>query len=516
MRRISRRPPRPSRKAKLMPRSGASAERDDALISLRGIDKRFGAVQALAGVDVQIGSGRMLSVCGHNGAGKSTLMQILAGTLSPSAGTLRIAGREVGPGYDVRRAHALGIRCVFQELSLCPNLRVFENARVIHKALRGPGWRRRARSLIGAALDEIFPGHGIDPDRPVESLSLGQRQMVEIARAFTVTDEPVRLVILDEPTSSLDATAAEQLMTYTAKARSRGIALTFISHRLAEVLEHADDIVVMRDGQVAGGGPAKGYTEAMLVESMGVVSADDTEEEVAARDSAAASEVRVEAPPKTPGGIGFRVRAGEVVGLAGLDGHGQRDLLLAVFAAARTQHGPPTVRGSAAYVSGDRQSEGIFPLWSVADNTTIGLIRGMARFGFVNLREEQETARQWRERLRIRTPDVEHPIMSLSGGNQQKVLVARAFAGKADIILLDDPLRGVDVGTKRELYAAVHRQAERGRSFLWYTTENAELVNCDRVYVLYQGQITDEIERAELTEERVIRSSFRQEHDVVG
>ena len=490
----------------------------DSFVELKGIAKRFSGVQALDGVDVSIDAGRMLSVVGHNGAGKSTLMQILAGTLRPDSGTIRISGRDVSAHYDVRRAHALGIRCVFQELSLCPNLRVFENARVIHHSLRGPGWRTRARRLILAALDEIFPGHGIDPDRPVETLSLGQRQMVEIARALTVTDEPVKLVILDEPTSSLDAAAAEQLLAYTAVARARGIAAVFISHKLAEVLTHVDDIVVMRDGQVVGGGLASDYTEATLVESMGVVSTEEAEEAAIHHTGVASSVVRIDAPADPTGGIPFRVHAGEVVGLAGLSGHGQRDILLAVFAAARGNRAPatrarkaPIVNGSAAYVSGDRQNEGVFPLWSVAANTTIALLRDMARFGFFSLEKEAETARRWRERLGIRTPNVEQPITSLSGGNQQKVLVARSFAGEAEIILLDDPLRGVDVGTKREMYLAVRRQAEAGRCFLWYTTENPELANCDRVYVFYQGQITDEIERAELSEERVIRSSFRGE-----
>lgn len=481
---------------------------DAALIAFGGIVKRFGAVQALAGVDLRIDAGRMLSVVGHNGAGKSTLMQILAGTLPADAGRLRVAGQDVTGAYDVRRAHALGIRCVFQELSLCANLRVFENARVIHKRLRGPGWRRRAQRLIGAALDDIFPDHGIDPEQPVETLSLGQRQMVEIARAFTVTDDPVRLVILDEPTSSLDATAAGQLMDYTGRVRAQGIALVFISHRLAEVLAHADDIMVMRDGQVVGGGPADSYTETRLVESMGVVAAPEPAGGTVPHSSAG-QDVRVEQPAR-PGSIALRVNAGEVVGLAGLDGHGQRELLLDVFAAARTGRHPGGLRvsGSAAFVSGDRQTEGIFPLWSVATNTTIALIRRIARLGFVSPTTETQTARAWQARLQIRTPDIGHPIVSLSGGNQQKVLVARAFAEEAEIVLFADPLRGVDIGTKRELYAAVRRQAEAGRCFLWYTTENAELVNCDRVYVFYQGHITDEIPHAALTEDRVLRASF--------
>jgi len=523
------------------------------LIALGGIEKRFGAVRALAGVDLTIDAGHMLGIVGHNGAGKSTLMQILAGTLPADSGRIVIAGQDVSHGYDVRRAHALGIRCVFQELSLCPNLRVFENARVNHKSLRGPAWRRRARRLIRAALDDVFPDHGIDPDQPVESLSLSQRQMVEIARAFTVTEAPVRLVILDEPTSSLDATAAEQLMSYSGAARARGVSLVFISHRLGEVLTHVDDILVMRDGRVVAGGRADAYTEESLVESMGVVTADE-EAPDAVRSRTMTGALRVEEPPDRPGGISFRVHAGEVVGLAGLDGHGQRDLLLRVFAAAQAwRHGvdnrpsrgplglapfrkgkarsaggtrggplPPApsrkgrggfvqVQGSVAFVSGDRQTEGVFPLWSVGENTTIALIRLIARLGFVSLGMEAKTARTWRDRLRIRTPSIAQPILGLSGGNQQKVLVARAFACDADIVLLADPLRGVDVGTKRELYAAVRRQTELGRCFVWYTTENAELVNCDRVYVFYQGGITDEIPHEALTEERVLRASFGQE-----
>ena len=486
------------------------ADRDGPFIALSGVQKRFGGVQALAGVDLEVAPGTMVSVVGHNGAGKSTLMQILAGTLPADAGRIVVGGTEVGAQYDVPRAHALGIRCVFQELSLCPNLRVFENARIMHKALRGAGWRRRARRLIAGALDEIFPGHGIGPDRIVGELSLGQRQMVEVARAFTEAGteagEAVRLVILDEPTSSLDAKEAGQLMRYTVSARARGIACVFISHRLGEVLAHTDEIVVMRDGQAVGGGPAGAFSEARLVEMMGLVRAEAGAAEPGMR-AAAGAVARVEQPGEP---IPFIARAGEVVGLAGLAGHGQRDLLLAAFAGSRLRRGALRVTGSAAYVSGDRQAEGIFPLWSVASNTTIGLLRTIARAGLIDLRREVSLAREWRERLSIRTPGIAMPITGLSGGNQQKVLVARAFAGSADTILFDDPMRGVDVGTKRELYEHVRREAERGRCFLWYTTENDELANCDRVYVFYQGRITDEIARAELTEERVIRASFQE------
>ncbi len=487
----------------------------EAFVRLCGISKDFGAVRALAGVDLAIVSGQMVSVVGHNGAGKSTLMQILAGTLAPDAGTIRVAGQEAGHGYSVRRASALGIRCVFQELSLCPNLSAEENTRVVHPHLAGPGWRKRARRLIGDALAAIFPGHGIDMRRPVGELAIGQRQMVETARAFTETDRKVRLVILDEPTASLDATAADQLLHYTGEARARGIAVAFISHRLPEILGHADEIVVMRDGQVVGRKAAGKLDEAQLVEMMGVVRG--TEPAHAPGWQGARGTIRVEQPARPGAPFPVRLRAGEVVGLAGLAGHGQRTLLRAVFdAAGHRRRGALRVEGSVAYVSGDRRTEGIFPLWSVGLNTTIGNLRRLAHLGFLSPAREKAEAEAWRARLDIRTPDIGQPIVSLSGGNQQKVLVARAFAAEADIILFDDPLRGVDVGTKRELYQHVRRAADGGRAFLWYTTENAELVNCDRVYVFYRGTITDEIDRAALTEERVIRASFGTGQIVAG
>jgi len=471
-------------------------------IALKGIEKRFGSVQALAGVDLQIPAGRMVSIVGHNGAGKSTLMHVLAGTIAADRGALVVDGKDSAAAYGVRPAQAHGVRCVFQELSLCPNLRVYENARIMHPSLRGAGWRNRTRALIAAALDEVFPGHSIDPDAIVGDLSLGQRQMVEVARAFTESDVKVRLVILDEPTSSLDATAADQLMRFTAIARARGIACTFISHRLAEVLTHTDEIVVMRDGAVAGGGAAGDFTQDTLVEMMGVVRND--------AGPTQGSQVKAGNALRVAEAGGFTARAGEVIGLAGLAGHGQRDLLLRVFAKKTRGAKAAQVHGSTAYVSGDRQTEGVFPLWSVAGNITVGLFGSISRAGFINLRREAAVAVAWRRRLGIRVPDVRDPITSLSGGNQQKVLVARALAGDAEIILLDDPLRGVDIGTKRELYAQVRQEAEQGRCFLWYTTENEELVHCDLVYVFYNGRITDEIKHAELTEERVIRSSFRE------
>jgi ribose transport system ATP-binding protein len=438
-------------------------------------------------------------------------MQVLAGTLAPDQGGIAVAGRDEGAGYGVRRAHALGIRCVFQELSLCPNLRVFENVRILHHGLRGPGWPGRARRMVRAALDDIFPGHGIDADAAVEDLPIGQRQMVEIARAFTVTDQPVRLVILDEPTSSLGAQAAEQLMRFTRRATARGISCIFISHRLAEVLTHTDRVVVMRDGQVVARERAGDLSEATLVERMGVAHVAERTFAATGAASAAGRPVRVDIRPAPDSPDRLVARSHEVVGLAGLDGHGQRDTLLRAFAAGRHGTADARVSGTVAYVSGDRPREGVFPLWSIGRNVTIGMLRLLSHGGFMRPSEETAVAREWRERVGIRTPDMANPILSLSGGNQQKALIARAFAGGADILLLDDPMRGVDVGTKQELFEDIRRTAtEAGKCVLLYTTETQELQHCDRVYVFYRGAITEELARDAVTEDRVLRASFGQ------
>jgi ribose transport system ATP-binding protein len=489
------------------------------LVALQGIAKQFGAVHALAGVDLVIEPGETLGIVGHNGAGKTTLMFVLNGTIQPSSGVMRVDGAEVGAGYDVRRAQELGIRCVFQELSLSPNLRVFENVRLLHRSLTGLGWPRRARKVVRETLDAIFPGHGIDADALVGELPAAQRQMVEIARAFSVTDLPVRLVILDEPTSSLGGQEAEQLMRYMHAVTKTGVSCVFISHRLKEVLANVDRVVVMRDGAVVARQRASELSEGQLVERMGVMAQAAERTRAASRaarlepvagNGTQSADVRVDLRPSPRSPKRLVVHAGEVVGLAGLDGHGQRAALLEAFAAARGGGGEAArVHGTVAYVSGDRQGEGLFPLWSVGRNLTIGSMARLAkRGGWLSREGEAAEARHWRDHLAIRTPDVDQPILSLSGGNQQKVLIARGLAGGADILLLDDPMRGVDVGTKREMFEEIRAEAGQGKCFLLYTTETAELQNCDRVYVFYRGAITEEIDRASLTEDRVLRASF--------
>jgi len=479
------------------------------IVKLDGVEKHFGAVRALAGVDFAAWIGECVGLVGHNGAGKSTLVHVLAGTLIPDQGQI-IIGAEPQKDYAVVLAQKLGIRCVFQELSLCPNLTVAENTRILHPSIAGWGWRRHAGELIRGKLDEIFPGHGISADAVVGDLSIGKRQMVEVARAFTITEAPLHLVILDEPTSSLDSHRASQLLSHVRRVIATGAGCVLISHLLGEILEYSDRIVVMRDGKVVAADRASAFNRDKLVTTMGGVAAGKmrSTKEAVPRGT---TPVRVRArPAKQRDGIELIAHQGEIVGLAGLSGHGQTEILLSIFKGASRRVPGIKVTDPVALVAGDRQTDGIFPLWSIAENVGIRSI-GSLRSGFLISPElEDRFAERWRKRINILTLSMRNNILSLSGGNQQKALFARALGSEAKIVLMDDPMRGVDISTKLEVYDLIRSEANAGRTFLWYTTEIEELENCDHVYVFRNRRIVADLRRGELNEERVIQSSFEE------
>lgn len=476
--------------------------------AFEAVTKSFGRVRALAGVDFTIGAGECVGLVGHNGAGKSTLMHVLSGTLRPDGGNFSLFGAPQ-PEHSVTQAHRLGLRCVFQELSLCPNLTVAENARLANPTLRGPGSLRRAARMIGAALDEIFPDHGLRPSDQVADLPIGGRQMVEIARAFTSADGPVRLVILDEPTSSLDAHVAAQLLAHVRRFTAAGGSCVLISHLLNEILSTADRIVVMRDGRVATQGPTSGFDYDGLVGAMGGHRAAVAPAGAAVtRNGPVAVQVSGQGAPDAPP---MTVHRGEIIGLTGLAGHGQTALLLRIFAAARRRDAGVTLADRLAMVAGDRQSDGIFPLWSVAQNISLPSLPRLSRRLLISAAREAKLAADWQARIGIRTDTLDAGITTLSGGNQQKALFARALASPAPIILMDDPMRGVDIGTRTDVYGIIREEAAGGRSFLWYTTEIDELMQCDHAYVMRDGRIVAVLARDEISEEAVIEASFREE-----
>ncbi|MGA1804845.1 sugar ABC transporter ATP-binding protein [Rhizobium sp. HT1-10] len=475
-----------------------------AVVEVTDAKVHFGAVKALDGVTIRIAAGESVGLVGHNGAGKSTIVNIINGGLTPHAGSVSCGGARI-ERYGIAAARANGVRCVFQELSLCPNLTVIENTRVMHRGLQGFGWRKRAAEVISRSLDAIFPGHTIAPDATIGDLSIAERQMVEIATAFSTISTPVKLVILDEPTSSLDATLAAQLLAYVRVFVENGGSIILISHILGEILSATDRIIVMKDGKVVTEKPSSAFDHHSLVAAMGSV--------VKARDAAPAR-VKVNggmpllsAPPRRGKGLRFNAYAGELVGLAGLGGHGQTDILLDLYL-SKTGNWLRNANAAVTFVAGDRSLNGVFPLWSILKNLTIANLSDLSPRGMVNDGREEALGTSWKERIEIRTKDMDNRILSLSGGNQQKVLFARALATSAPVVLMDDPMRGVDIGTKQEVYAIIRAEAAKGRTFVWYSTEMEEVSLCDRVFVFSEGVIVKELTGADVTEENILAASF--------
>lgn len=473
------------------------------VVSARGIKVQFGAVKALDGADLVINGGECIGLVGHNGAGKSTIVNVINGGLSPHEGTITYDGDASAHGINAARGH--GIRCVFQELSLSPNLTVVENMRVVHRDLNGWNWRKRAAGIVRAKLDEIFGGHGIDVLRTVGELSIAERQMVEIAIVFSAVAQAPKLVILDEPTSSLDAGLAAQLMAYVRKYVDAGGAVLLISHILGEILSTSDRIVVMKDGKVVADRAAKEFCTHSLVQAMGSVVKDRDSDRN--RNRAANTSPILSLPARGGKGLPFTAYKGEVIGLAGLGGHGQTDMLLELYRALSSDWLPGR-QGRIAFVAGDRSLNGTFPLWSILKNLSIASLSNMSKRFLVDRNREDGLGADWKSRIEIRTPDMANGILSLSGGNQQKVLFARALATTSSMVLMDDPMRGVDIGTKQEVYSILNHEAESGRTFIWYSTEMDEIRLCDRVYVFRSGAIVDELVGDAITEENVLAASF--------
>ncbi|MBX5169947.1 MULTISPECIES: sugar ABC transporter ATP-binding protein [unclassified Rhizobium] len=472
-----------------------------AVIAVDGAKVSFGAVRALDGVTLRVMPGECVGLVGHNGAGKSTIVSVINGGLTPHEGSVASDGERL-ERYGINVARARGVRCVFQELSLCPNLSIVENTRIMHRHLGGFGWRRRAEKIIEKSLDAVFPGHGIDSSRAVGDLSIAERQMVEISMAFSDAGVAPRLVILDEPTSSLDASLARQMLDHVRRFIAAGGSVIFISHILHEILETSDRIVVMKDGRVVAERPAQGFDHHGLVEAMGTVAKEETKQRPGREQSTAPLILSHQTK-----GLPFAARKGEIIGLAGLAGHGQTELLLALHA-AQSGNWLPERDPLVTFVAGDRRLNGVFELWSILRNFSIASLGDLTRRGLILSGEEEMKGADWRRRIEIRTPDMANRILSLSGGNQQKVLFARALSTRAPIVLMDDPMRGVDVGTKQEVYAIIRDEAARGRTFIWYSTEMDEVSLCDRVYVFREGRITAELAGDAVNEKNIIAASF--------
>jgi len=506
-------------------------------LGCEGVSKRFGTTQAVRDAALTVARGEILGLVGHNGAGKSTMMRTLAGLVQPDRGTIEVGGERFEHGLDPRRARAHGVRIVQQELALCPVLQVGEAG-----VLQCPGiatgvrWRQAANRRVAQRIQEIFPGTALAPERSVASLSIGLRQVVEIATALLRgPGERIDCVILDEPTSSLDGESALALYDWLKRAAEReGFGVIVSTHKLDEVFRWHDRVSVMTDGEIV----AQRRIAETSREDLVALMQRPADARAAASAASAARHAPAEAPagaaaspPPAPraGGIALRdarghgmhgvtldVGPGEIVGLGGLEGQGQDAVLEAVAAAARRRlrlgRGRGVrVEGRLAVVSGDRVDEGVFALWSVEHNLSASALRGLGRLGFVSARRERSLAERWLAALRVKGAASDR-ITSLSGGTQQKVLLARALATTSDVLLLKDPTRGVDEATKLEIYALLERQREAGTAILWYSSESRELQRCDRVHVLQAGRVAATLEGSDADEreieEQIINASF--------
>jgi rhamnose transport system ATP-binding protein len=486
------------------------------LIEAISISKSFAGVRALDGVSFDLRAGEVHALVGENGAGKSTLIKIITGALAPDGGTLRVAGREV-THHSPAAARAMGIAAVYQQPSLFPHLTVTENIALALE--RGGLWRKvdwkgraaRARQLLEDA------GADIPPDRLVARLTMPEQQMVEIAKAIGAE---ARVLILDEPTASLTGREVERLFGVIAALRGRGVGIVYISHRLEEIAAIADRVTVLRDGRTVATREAREVDRGELIRLMvgREVAAIFPKREVPVGD--VALEVRgLACAAAGVRNVSLEVRRGEILGIAGLVGSGRTQLAETIFGLTPADAGDIRVAGRAAaiaspgeairlgigYVPEDRRQHGVVLEMPVAANTTLANLGAVTRRGMIDRAREREVARGYVERLRIKTTSVDAETGSLSGGNQQKVALARWLAIEPAVLILDEPTQGVDVGSKSEIHGLMVELAARGVAIIMISSELPEILGMsDRIAVMRGGTVAGVMPRREATQQGIL------------
>ncbi|MFK7735555.1 MAG: sugar ABC transporter ATP-binding protein [Pirellulaceae bacterium] len=488
------------------------------LLSVSNIRKSFGGVRALRGVSLDLAAGEVLAVVGENGAGKSTLMKILAGVQGPDSGEIHVDGRSVTID-NCRAAMKLGIVLIHQELNLADNLDVGSNIFLG----REPGflsWINQSKILreSGEYLERV--GLDVDPTTLVKDLSIGRQQMVEIAKALS---SGARILIMDEPTSSLSTREALRLFEVVKDLRSKGVSIIYISHRLGEVEELADRTVVLRDGENAGELERDEITRDNLVRLMvgRELSSLYGRQQSAAKEEVVFEVRKLRTPTAPNHALDFSIRRGEIVGVAGLVGAGRTELLQVLFGIDRAVGGQmflegkelqlscpeDAIRSGIALVPEDRKQHGLILEMAVGENVSLaGLRRNQRPFGFLNRSQEANDTEAMTAKMSIKTPDAEQAVQHLSGGNQQKVVIGKWLALQPRLLLLDEPTRGIDVGAKQEIYHLMEQLASEGVTILFVSSEMEEVLGMsDRALVMHEGRITGELRREQLSEEAVMQ-----------
>ena len=476
--------------------------------------KAFPGVQALLGVDLDVSAGEVHALVGENGAGKSTLMKIVAGVYHPDSGSIRLGGQPI-LNDNPRQALERGISMIHQELNLVPNLSVAENVFLGHAPTRGGliDWRRlyADAEALGARL-----GIELDVHARVEELSVARQQMVEIAKALSLD---ARVIIMDEPTSALTERETEALFGIIARLKDQGVAVVYISHRLDEIFRVADRVTVLRDGRLVGTVPIAQATQPQLIAMMVGRELTTLFPKDVVEIGEPVFEVRHLSRARVLEDISFVLRRREILGLAGLVGAGRTELVRALFGADRLDSGEIVIEGQRTrirsprdairmglgFVTEDRKLQGLVLGMTVRENETLASLAQVSRLGFLRLGRERSVAARLTEQLGVRTPGIEQEVANLSGGNQQKVVIAKWLATRPRILILDEPTRGIDVAAKAEVHALMSRLVREGVSILMISSELPEILGMsDRILVMRQGRLTGEFTREQASQEAIL------------
>jgi ribose transport system ATP-binding protein len=487
---------------------------------LTELSKSYGGVRALSEATIDCRRSEVHGLVGENGAGKSTLIKILAGAVPADDGTITLDGTPLRFRRP-RDASRAGISVVFQELSLIPDLSVAANLFYSSEPKVRLG-RINRRALLARAKEVLdrFECSGLDPRQTTRSLSLAERQIVEIVKALRREPD---VLVLDEATSALSPKQVAWLQSTARRVAERGGVVLFVSHRLEEVTQFTDRLTVLRSGRNVGGGKTAEFSQARLVEFMLGRKIDRYYPQ---REESPSDDIAIELKKFFSGArvtdVNLQIRAGEIVGIAGLQGQGQLELFQAVYGVRRWT-GEMLIKGSAVRVNSpaeamrhgiglvpeDRTSEGLCLNLSIRENLTLGSTSLIARFGLIRRQKEQDLIHELTEMFQISFRDPLQPTSSLSGGNQQKVLVGRVIARHPNVLLMYDATRGVDIGTKSQLFALMRHQCAQGSAVLFYSTDTAELVNmCDVVWVMHDGELRTRFAGDALTEENLIAAAL--------